>query len=135
MTDVTEQKQRHPSRTDDEWDELARGTIVPLLQDGTTMTEVRKRYGQGATIRAALARVGYNTKGQPLELQRITGSRPYILANRVAERRKAGVAWWQVELEAGKPRAELEALLRKHGHEDVVSGRVIKTKEEAPDVD
>lgn len=119
---------RRSNRTQDEWDTLARDTIVPMLQAGTTMTEVRSQFGAGNTIRAALTRVGFNTKGQPIELAPVKGSNKKVLASRVLARRQSGVAWWRLELETGLAKQELIELLNSHGHSDVTQGRVVHSE-------
>jgi hypothetical protein len=89
------------------------------------MTEIRAQYGAGVTIRRALSRVGYNTKGQQVTIGSTKGSNAKVLAKRVADRRNAGAAWWRLEMETGKSMDELKALLTQHGYETVATGRVI----------
>lgn len=125
MAEVTTTTRRD-NRTQDEWDRVARDEIVPMLQGGATMTQVRAQYGAGNTIRAALTRVGFNTKGQPVETAKVAISKqPKVTATRVADRRNAGCAWWRLELETGLAKQELIALLRDHGYEQVTEGRVV----------
>lgn len=115
---------RRPNRSNEEWDKLALATIVPALQAGTSMTEIRAQYGAGPTIRRALDRVGYDTKGRKVESVAIKAAGK-ALAARVAKRRQAGAAWWRLEHETGKSQDELKALLAKHGHASLTDGRVI----------
>lgn len=116
---------RRNARSQAEWDKLALDTIVPALQGGTTMTAIRAQYGAGPTIRRALDRVGYNTKGQKVTKVQTKGSNQKVLAERINERRLAGAAFWRLEHETGMGADELKALLAKHGYGDTAAGRVI----------
>lgn len=118
---------RRAARSQAEWDTLALEVIVPALQAGTSMTEIRAQYGAGPTIRRALDRVGYNTKGQQVDPTTIkaTGA---ALAKRVHARRLQLAAWWRLEHETGKSQDELKALLAKHGYQDIASGRVTRVQ-------
>lgn len=121
----TDATTRRPNRSNEEWDKLAREVIVPALQAGTTMTELRAQYGAGVTIRRALARIGYNTKGQKMQVLRTTGSRPQVRAKRVAERREAGAPWWLLEMETEMSADALKADVAKYANAELASGRVI----------
>lgn len=103
--------------------------IVKLLKAGTTMTDVRAQYGSGPAIRKALSKAGYNTKGEQVELEKISGSGA-SLAKKVAAERKNGVAWYTLALRTGKDESVLKELLEEHGHGDLVSGRVVQPKAE-----
>lgn len=116
---------RRPSRSNAEWDQLAREVIVPRLQAGETMTSIRAEFGTGATIRRALMRIGYNTKGQKAEVAKTTGNKAQVLAKRVAARREAGASWDRLAMETGKNQDELKELLSKHGFASLAEGRVI----------
>jgi hypothetical protein len=121
---------RRSNRTQDEWNTVALEEIVPALQGGATMTEIRAQYGAGNTIRAALTRVGYNTKGQPIELVAVKGSNKKVLAKRVADRRMAGAAWWRISLETGLDKQALVDLLAAHNQAEangqpLTGGRVV----------
>jgi hypothetical protein len=121
---------RRSNRSQSEWDALALGTIVPMLQDGTKMTEIRDQFGAGPTIRRALSRVGYNTKGQQVKVVgtvKVARVQPKVLAKRIAERRENGAAWWRLELETGKQADELRVLLAEHGYTTtgMVAGRMV----------
>jgi hypothetical protein len=116
---------RRANRSQADWDKLALDTIVPMLQDGTSMTDIRAQFGAGPTIRRALTRVGYNTKGQKVGDTKTVGTKPAVLAKRVAERRRSGAAWWRLELETGKDADTLRSLLTEHGETDLTSGRVV----------
>src|SRR5690242_16902385 len=63
---------RREARSNAAWDALARDVIVPRLQEGESMTDIRAEFGSGATIRRALLRIGYNTKGEPTEVAKTT---------------------------------------------------------------
>ena len=121
---------RRANRTVEQWDTVAREEIVPMLQGGATMTEVRAMYGAGNTIRAALTRVGYNTKGQPIEQVTVKASNKKVLAKRVADRRAAGAAWWRISLETGMDKQALVDLLAAHNQAEangqpLTGGRVV----------
>lgn len=121
---------RRSNRSQSEWDELALGTIVPMLQDGTSMTDIRSQFGAGPTIRRALARVGYNTKGEQIAVVgtvKTTRVQPKVLAKRIAEQREGGAAWWRLELATGQSADELRTLLSDHGYtaDGMVSGRMV----------
>lgn len=103
--------------------------IVEKLQGGTTMTEIRGEYGSGPKIRKALTEAGFNTKGEEIKLEKITG-KGAALAKRVAAKRKEGVAWYTLALMTGMSESDLKELLTEHGFEDLVEGRVSKPKEE-----
>jgi hypothetical protein len=120
---------RRTARTPEEWEKLAADTIAPALAAGATMTAMRAQYGTGTAIRRALARVGYDTKGQPIVGVHVRAASAKTLAKRVAARREEGAAWWRLELETEKSKAELKALLVKHGYESltgVVTARRIE---------
>lgn len=118
---------RRAARSQADWDKLALEVIVPALQAGTSMTDIRAQYGAGPTIRRALDRVGYNTRGQKVDRTAIkaTGA---ALAKRVHARRLELASWWRLEHETGKSQDELKALLAKHGLEDTAAGRVTRAK-------
>lgn len=119
---------RRPTRSQSEWDALARDVIVPRLAAGEKMTDIRAEYGSGATIRRALMRVGYDTKGQPATVAKTTAAKPQVLAKRLADRRAAGASWDRLALETGRAADELRALLAQHGHADLAAGRVVHSE-------
>lgn len=130
MAEVTGTTTRRANRTDEQWDAVARDEIVPMLQGGAPMKEVRAMYGAGNTIRAALTRVGYNTKGQPVEAHVVKASKRSVLAKRVADRRMVGAAWWRISLETGLAKSELVNLLAEHSADEangqsLTGGRVV----------
>lgn len=116
--------ERRANRTQEDWDKLV-PTIVKALQSGTTMTDIRAQYGAGPTIRRALWRNGFDTKGNSIKLTALKGSKPSVLAKRVAERRNQGASWIRLSLETGKDADELRTLLRAHGHDTLTEGRVV----------
>ena len=121
---------RRPNRSQAEWDALALDVIVPRLQAGDKMTDIRAEFGAGPTIRRALSRVGYNTKGQQVTVVgavKTARVAPKVLAQRVADRRMAGAAWWRLELETGKSADDLRTLLTEHGHDadGMTAGRMV----------
>jgi phosphoglycolate phosphatase-like HAD superfamily hydrolase len=103
--------------------------IVRQLKAGTTMTDIRAEFGQGAKIRKALTEAGYNTKGEKIEVEAINGSGK-TLATRVARAREAGKAWYSLEIATGKSETQLKDLLTEHGFGELAEGRVIKDKPE-----
>lgn len=119
---------RRTARSNADWDALARDVIVPRLAAGEKMTAIRAEYGSGATIRRALMRVGYDTKGQPTQVAKTTAAKPALLAKRVAERRAAGASWDRLALETGRPTDELKALLAQHGAAELAAGRVVHSE-------
>lgn len=130
MAEVTTTITRRSNRTLAEWDTVALNEIVPMLQGGATMTEVRAQYGAGNTIRAALTRVGYNTKGQKVEAHVVKASNRKVLAKRVADRRMVGAAWWRISLETGLAKEALVELLAQHNADEsngqsLTGGRVV----------
>lgn len=119
---------RRATRSQAEWDALAKDVIVPRLAAGEQMTDIRAEYGSGATIRRALMRVGYDTKGQPAQVAKTAAAKPQVLAKRVADRRAAGASWDRLALETGKHADELRALLAEHGHAELAAGRVVHSE-------
>jgi hypothetical protein len=120
---ATTTQTRREARSNADWDELARTTIVPRLAAGAKMTDIRAEFGSGATIRRALMRVGYDTKGQPTQVAKLAASKPQLLAKRVAERRAAGASWDRLALETGKTADELKALLAQHGAAELAAAK------------
>lgn len=93
--------------------------IVEALQAGDTMTAVKERFGfsHGQPIRQALARNGYDSKGNALEDEEpITGSGK-TLAKKVAAERAKGVAWYLLARRTDKSESELRTLLEENGYE------------------
>lgn len=118
-------------RTDDEWDELFTSEILPALQAGTTMTELRSTYGRSECIRQAARRAGYASTSAARRGERnftqlkVKGVNKKVLANRIAARRQDGASWNTLRLQTGLDRDELMALLKAHGHDGVTDGRVV----------
>ena len=102
---TTTTQTRRPVRSQADWDVLARDVIVPRLADGESMTAIRAEFGSGATIRRALMRVGFDTKGQPTQVGKVAASKPQVLAKRVADRRAAGASWDRLALGLGRAAA------------------------------
>lgn len=130
MTEVAERAER---RTQEQWDELARAEIIPALQSGVKLKDVAATYAKGYTnaIRKTLTRLGYDTKGQPLEIEAIEASRPDRLASKVATARKAGKSWRELEQATGQSTAQLKELLGQYGHGELTHGRSGGTAEES----
>jgi len=107
--------------------------IVAALQSGAKMNEVKERFGfsHGQPIRQALARNGYDSKGNSLSVTKITGSGK-ALADKVAKRRESGDSWYLLAQATGKTETELRALLEEHGHAALASGRTYRPAAEKP---
>lgn len=103
----------HRSAAD--WDALAT-EILPELQQGRRISDFADRIGTNAdALRTALARQGFDPRGEALDVKEITASRPSTLAKRVAARRQEKAPWWLLIAETKKSYGELIALLRDHG--------------------
>jgi hypothetical protein len=117
-----------PAASSNGYAEISVPAIVKMLKAGHTMTEVRAKYGAGAKIRKALGEAGYNTKGEKVEIAKISGSGK-ALAAKVARQREAGVAWWTLELATGKTETDLRELLENSGYASLAEGRVVQERE------
>lgn len=117
---------RRPNRSDADWDAVV-PTIVKALRSGTSMTDIRAQYGAGPTIRKALWRNGFDTKGNAFNVEAIKGTGK-VLATRVAKARQSGASWGLLQLRTGKPESDLKALLAKHGQLTLAQGRVVISK-------
>lgn len=112
--------------------------IVEHLRNGVTMTEIRlggdivgDGYGNGPTIRRALAEKGYNTKGEKVEVEDLSDLKGVKLAKAVAELREQGKAWYYLELATDMAQADLQELLVENGYEHLAEGRVsVATEDE-----
>lgn len=124
--------ERRPARTPAEWDELALGTIVPLLQQGVPMTAIRKGghplcehgFGAGPTIRKALRRVGYDTKGQEFNMPTVKANGA-ALRQRVIAMRAELRSWDFIAQATGKDADELRAMVAATKPE-LAAGRVTR---------
>jgi len=86
--------------------------FVKHLKAGGTMRALKEQFdfSDDGPIRQALARKGYDSKGQALELPSITNT-----PKGVAAARKAGVAWYLIALVLDKSEAEVKAMAEKSG--------------------
>lgn len=103
-------------RSAEDWDALAT-EVLPELQAGRRISDFAERIGTNSdALRTALARQGYDPRGEALEVKEITASRPSTLAKRVAQRRQDKAPWWLLIAETNKSYGELRALLQDHGY-------------------
>lgn len=116
--------ERRPARTPAEWDEVARNEIVPMLQAGHSMTEVRAAYGAGPTIRKALRRIGYDTKGQEFTMPTVKASGA-ALRQRVITMRAELRSWDFIAQATGKDADELRAMVAA-AKPELAAGRVTR---------
>jgi hypothetical protein len=129
--------ERRPRRTADEWDALAREQIIPALRAGAKLKDVAEEHAKGYTnaIRKTLTRLGFDSKGQPLEIEPLESDRPDRLADKVIRRREAGASWRELEQATGQSTAKLKELLAGRGREDLTHGRGWETKATEPATD
>jgi hypothetical protein len=93
--------------------------FVKHLKAGGTMRALKEEHGfsDDGPIRQALARKGYDSKGNSLELPTVKNT-----PASVASARKAGHAWYLIALALDKPESEVKAMAEKAGAD--TSGRV-----------
>lgn len=98
-------------RAAENWDNLV-DEIREARQSGTTMKDLKTQYGVSSDVplREALARAGYDSKGDALEYDDISGLRGAPLKNRIVKERKEGTAWYLLALMTGKSESELRSL-------------------------
>jgi hypothetical protein len=89
------------------------------LQGGGTMRDLKTEYGfsDDGPIRQALARAGFDSKGNKLELPTVAGT-----GKSIRKAREAGHAWYVIALATGKTEAEVKSLAEQAGMN--VAGRV-----------
>jgi hypothetical protein len=95
-------------RTQEDWDSLV-NEIREARQAGETMQALKIKYGVGTDVplREALARAGYNSKGEELEYEDLSDLKGSKLTARVRKEREQGTAWYMLALMTGKTEAEL----------------------------
>ena len=105
-------------RTAEDVDKLV-PEFVKHLKAGGTMRALKTEHGfsDDGPIRQALARKGYDSKGNKLELPAVTNT-----PKGVAAARKAGHAWYIIALALGKTESEVKEMAEKGGAD--VSGRI-----------
>lgn len=102
-------------RSQEDWEALAREKL-PELQAGRRISHMTDEIGTNdEAFRVALARIGFDPRGNPLKLHKITASRESTFAKRVAARRAEKAPWWLIMAETDRSYAELNQLLRDHG--------------------
>lgn len=122
------------TRTDEEWDALFAKTILPALQRGVTMTVLRAEYGRSECIRQAARRAGYEStaaarRGEKgFSAIKVKGVQSKVVAKRLTDARKSGDSWNTLRLRTGLDAAELRTVLRKHGQDELATGRVITSQ-------
>jgi hypothetical protein len=99
-------------RTAADWDSIVE-EIRAKRQGGSTMQALKKEYGVSSDVplREALARAGYNSKGDELEYEDISGLTGAKLKNRLVKERSEGTAWYMLALMTGKPEPELREIV------------------------
>jgi len=99
-------------RTAEDWDGLV-GEIRTARQGGETMQSLKKKYGVSSDVpmREALARAGFNSKGEALEYEDISGLSGAKLKARLVKEREEGTAWYMLALMTGKSEADLREVV------------------------
>lgn len=99
-------------RTAEDWDSIV-NEIRAARQAGETMQSLKKKYSVSSDVpmREALARAGFNSKGEALEYEDISGLSGVKLKNRVIAERKEGAAWYLLALMTGKSESDLRELV------------------------
>ena len=117
-------------RTRADWEEIAR-QVLPQLQEGTPLSELRERYDITRLyyLRIELARLGYDLHGRPLKVKPVPGKRPAVAAKHLAERREAGEPYWLLEAETGMSSRQMQRLMDDHGYRGLARGRVTKDRQ------
>ncbi len=115
-------------RSRQDWENLAK-EILPQLQNGTKMAELRERYDIGYLyhLRIAMAKLGYDLNGEPLNVRPITVKRPDAVIKEIARRRQKGVPFWLLEAESGMSHSQITRGLRDNGFAELAQGRTDTT--------
>lgn len=105
--------------------------FVKHLTAGGKMRELKAKHGftDDGPIRAALLRGGYDSKGQPVDVESIT-LKGVKLADRLVKERNDGTPWYQLELATGLSQGELKKIVAERGGS--ASGRVYRAPAEKP---
>ena len=116
-------------RTRADWEEIAK-QILPQLQEGIPLSELRERYDITRLyyLRIELAKLGYDLKGRPLEVRPVAGKRPAVVARHLSTRRGEGEPYWLLEASTGMTERKIKDLLKEHGYGEVARGRITKAR-------
>ena len=111
-TKATAAKNGSARRTAEDWDSLV-GEIRAARQGGETMQSLKKKYSVSSDVpmREALARAGFNSKGEALEYEDISGLSGAKLKARLVKEREEGTAWYMLALMTGKSEADLREVV------------------------
>jgi hypothetical protein len=120
-------------RTAEDWDGLV-NEIREARQAGETMQSLKQKYSVSSDVplREALARAGFNSKGEELEYEDISGLTGAKLKNRLVKERNEGTAWYMLALMTGKPESELREVVGDSAPAGT-GGRKAVAKEDAAD--
>jgi hypothetical protein len=120
-------------RTAEDWDSIVE-EIKAARQAGETMQSLKKKYSVSSDVpmREALARAGYNSKGEALEYEDISGLSGAKLKARLVKEREEGTAWYMLALMTGKSESDLREVVGDAAPAGT-GGRKAATKESAED--
>jgi hypothetical protein len=99
-------------RTAADWDSIV-NEIRAKRQGGETMQALKKEYGVSSDVplREALARAGFNSKGEALEYDDISGLSGAKLKARLVKERSEGTAWYMLALMTGQSESDLREVV------------------------
>lgn len=120
-------------RTAEDWDSIV-NEIREARQAGETMQSLKKKYSVSSDVpmREALARAGFNSKGEALEYEDISGLSGAKLKTRLIKERTDGTAWYMLALMTGKSESDLREVVGDAAPAGT-GGRKAATKESAED--
>jgi hypothetical protein len=118
-------------RTAEDWDSIV-NEIREARQAGETMQSLKKKYSVSSDVpmREALARAGFNSKGEALEYEDISGLSGAKLKARLVQERTDGTAWYMLALMTGKSESDLREVVGDAAPAGT-GGRKAATKEDA----
>lgn len=103
-------------RSDEDWVELAR-ELLPEVRERGGLAGLEDRIGTNRdAFKIALAKLGFDPKGNPMTVEPISGSRESTIAKRVAEARREKEPWWKISYRSELSYNQLIELLAKHGY-------------------
>jgi hypothetical protein len=131
-TTTTAKSNGSTRRTAEDWDSIV-NEIRAKRQAGETMQALKKEYGVSSDVplREALARAGFNSKGDALEVEDISGLSGAKLKARLIKEREEGTAWYMLALMAKKSESDLREVVGDAAPSG--GGRKASTKESAED--
>lgn len=120
-------------RTAEDWDSIV-NEIRTARQAGETMQSLKKKYSVSSDVpmREALARAGFNSKGEALEYDDISGLSGAKLKARLVQERTDGTAWYMLALMTGKSESDLREVVGDAAPAGT-GGRKAAAKEDAAD--